>query len=101
MLADGDAAAVVLDGDRTVEVNHRVDAIAEAGQRLVDGVVDDLVDHVVETRPVVGVSDVHPGALANGVQAFEDLDALFVVLARRSAAQAASSLRQWAVRTSS
>ncbi len=69
-------------------MDHRVDAIAEAGQRLVDRVVDDLVDHVVQARPVVGVADVHPGAFANRVEALEDLDALFVVLPRRWAASA-------------
>ena len=80
MLAHRNAAAVVLDGDRPVEVDHHVDAIAEAGQRLVDRVVDDLVDHVVQARPVIGVADVHAGPLANGIQTLQDLDALFVVL---------------------
>ena len=83
VLADRDAAAVVLDGDRAVEVDHHVDAIAEAGQRLVDRVVDDLVDHVVQAGAVIGVADVHPGTLANGLEALEDLDVLFVVLVAR------------------
>jgi hypothetical protein len=37
-------------------------------QRLVDAVVDHLVDHVVQARAVVGVADIHAGALANGLQ---------------------------------
>src|SRR5262249_2363276 len=56
---------------------------AEARQRLVDGVVDDLVHHVVQTRAVIGITDVHAGAFAHGFEALEDLDALFVVFARR------------------
>ena len=79
VLADGDAAAVVLDRDRAVEVDDDVDAIAEAGERLVDGVVDDLVDHVVQARAVIGVADVHARPLAHRLQALQDLDALFVV----------------------
>jgi hypothetical protein len=46
-----------------------------AGQRLVDGVVDDLVDHVVQARAVVGVADIHARALADGVEALQHLDA--------------------------
>jgi hypothetical protein len=45
---DRDAAPVVDDRDRVVDVDRDVDLIAEAGQRLVDGVVDDLVDEMVQ-----------------------------------------------------
>ena len=48
VLIGRNAAAVVDDGDRPVDVDGDVDLIAEAGQRLVDGVVDDLVDEVVQ-----------------------------------------------------
>ena len=41
---DGNAAAVVDDRDRVVDVDRDVDLIAETGERLVDRVVDDLVD---------------------------------------------------------
>ena len=50
-----------------------VDAVAEAGHRLVDGVVDDLVDEVVQAA-LVGAADVHAGAAADGLEALEDLD---------------------------
>ncbi len=46
-----------------------------AGERLVDRVVDDLVDHVMQARAVIGVADVHARALAHRVEALEDLDA--------------------------
>ena len=84
MLADRNAAAVVLDRHRAVEVNGDVHAVAIARERLVDRVVDDLVDHVVKPRAVIGVADVHPGPFANGVQALQYLDALFVVARRIS-----------------
>ena len=44
-------------------------AVAVAGQRLVDGVVDDLEHHVVQTGAVIGVADVHAGALAHRIEA--------------------------------
>jgi hypothetical protein len=46
------------------------------GQRLVDAVVHDLVDHVVQARAVIGVADVHAGALAHRLQALENLDGI-------------------------
>ena len=45
-------------------------AIAVAGQGLVDGVVDDLEDHVVQAASVIGISDVHSGAFSDGVETF-------------------------------
>ena len=51
-----------------------------AGQRLVDGVVDDLVDHVVEAGAVIGVADIHARPLAHRVEALEDLDRIRVVI---------------------
>ena len=43
----------------------------EPGLRLVDRVVHDLPHHVVQAGEVVGVADVHPGALAHRVRSFE------------------------------
>ncbi len=73
-------APVVAHRHRAVGVEHYRHGIVVAGQRLVDGVVDDLVDHVVEARPVVGIADVHAGAFANGFKAFQDLDGTRAVL---------------------
>ncbi len=71
-----DPAPVVLDRHRTVGIQLNEDPVAMAGERLVDGVVADLEDHVMEARTVIGVADVHAGTLAHGVEALEDLDAL-------------------------
>ena len=83
-----DAAAVVAHGDRAVGVEDHIDPVAIAGERLVDGVVDDLEHHVMQTRTVVGVADVHAGAPAHRFQALEDLDRGRVVHAAREAARA-------------
>ena len=77
---DRHAAAVVLDGDRVVVVDDDVDVIAVPGERLVDGVVDDFVHHVVQARAVVRIADIHAGPLAHGFQALEDLDFVGVVI---------------------
>ena len=76
----GDAAAVVDDRNRVVGVDDDLDIVAPAGERLVDRVVEDLEHHVVEARPVGGVADVHPGALAHRVEPLQYLDARRVVV---------------------
>ena len=81
---DRDAAAVVDDRDRVVRVDRDVDAVAVAGERLVDGVVHDLVDQVVQPAHT-GRADVHAGALAHGFEALEDGDVLGVVAGARLA----------------
>ena len=75
---DGDAAAVVDDADAAVGEQRDVDGVAVAGERLVDGVVDDLVDEVVQAA-LAGGADVHAGALADGLETFEDGDVARVV----------------------
>ena len=80
VLVDRDAAAVVDDGDEVVRLDACDDCVADARQRLVDGVVDDLVIEVVQAA-LIGAADVHAGALANRLQPFEDLDRAGVVAA--------------------
>jgi hypothetical protein len=70
---DRDAATVVDDGDRPVDVDGDVDLIAEAREGLVNGVVDDLVHEVMKPGRA-GRPDVHRGALPDGFETFEDLD---------------------------
>ena len=73
------AAAVIAHRDRAVAVEDHVDPVAIAGERLVDGVVHHLVDHVVEAGAVVGIADVHARALAHGIEPAQDLDRIGVI----------------------
>ncbi len=54
-------------------MDRDLDARREAGQGLVDRVVDHLEDAVVQAA-LVGVADVHVGPLAHPFQALEFLD---------------------------
>ena len=54
------------------------DLRAAAGQRLVDGVVDDLVDEVMQTA-LTGRADVHARPLADRLESLENGDVLCVV----------------------
>ena len=71
----GNAAAVVDHGDRAVDVNRDVDLVAEAGQRLVDRVVDDFVDEMMQSG-WPGRPDVHGRAHPHRFEALEHLDAV-------------------------
>ena len=62
-----------IDPDPALGQDRDVDGVAVAGQRLVDGVVDDLVDEVVQAA-LTGRADVHAGALAHGLEALEHGD---------------------------
>ncbi len=73
---DGNAAAVVLHADRVVGVDDDLDVVAIAGESLVDRIVDDLEHHMVEPGSIRGVTDVHTRPLANGLEAFQYLDAV-------------------------
>ena len=70
---DRHAAAVVVDPDAAVGEQGDLDAVGVAGQRLVDGVVDDLPHQVVQAA-LGGRADVHAGALANRLEPLQDLD---------------------------
>jgi hypothetical protein len=85
---DGDAAAVVRDGHPVVRVQADLDRVAVPGQRLVDGVVHDLVDEMVQAALTRG-ADVHAGPLPNGLEALEDRDVRGLVACR------AGSLPLW------
>jgi hypothetical protein len=78
---------VLLDRDPAPVVDHRAgvvgmqgdrDVVGVTGDRLVYRVVDDFVDQVVETARA-GRPDVHPGALANRLEALENGDVLGAV----------------------
>jgi hypothetical protein len=81
---DRDAAAVVFDRDRTVEMHDHADVAAMAGQMFVDAVVDRLPDQVMQTRSIVDVADVHPRPFADRLEAFENGDVLGTVGRLRS-----------------
>ena len=48
--------------------------VGVSGKRLVDAVVHDLVDHVMQSRTVIGVPDIHSGTLSDRLQSLENLD---------------------------
>ena len=76
---DREASPVVGHPDAVARQQRHRDQVGVPGQRLVDGVVDDLVDEVVQA-PLTGRADVHARALAHRLEAFEHLDGVGPVL---------------------
>ena len=72
---DRDARAGVANGHRVVRMDRDVDEVVAAGERLVDRVVDHLVDEVVEAARARR-ADVHPGPQPDRLEALEDGDVL-------------------------
>ena len=71
---DRNAATIILDTYGIVRMVQNGYFMAMPGQRLVDGIVDDLEDHVVQAGPVIRVPYVHTRTFADGIQAFENLN---------------------------
>ena len=75
------SAPVVDHRDRIVGVYDYLDVVAIPGERFVDGVVQHFEYHVMQPRAIGSVADVHAGPLAHGLEAFEHLDAVGIVVA--------------------
>src|SRR5471032_1665975 len=70
-----DATAVIANGDGLIRVDDDADVVAVAGESFVDRVIDHLEHHVVQTAAIVGVTNVHTGTFAYGIQAFQHFNA--------------------------
>lgn len=74
-----DATAVVGHLDQIAFQDLDLNMVTVTGQRLVDGVVHDLVHQMVQA-PLAGGADIHTRPLAHRLQAFQHLDLAGVVL---------------------
>jgi hypothetical protein len=74
-MSTGIPPAVVLNGHGVVFMDSDADAITMAGQGFIYGVVDNLIDEMVQSF-LSGITDVHGWSFANGFKAIEDLNLL-------------------------
>ena len=73
VLIHGNTAAVILDAHRAISLDGHVDFGGITGERLIHGVINDLVDQMVQTA-LGGRADVHAGAFTNRLQTFQHGD---------------------------
>lgn len=80
MLLNRDATSVVLHRDRlAVLVQRHIDAIAFAGEMLIDRVIDDFPNQMVQPARI-DATDIHCRSTTHGLQAFENLDVVAGVI---------------------
>ena len=70
MDVDRDAATVIADRHRAIDVNRHIDTIAKPGEMFVDGVVENFEDAVMQSA-FVRIANVHSGAFPNGLQTLQ------------------------------
>ncbi len=70
---DGNAAAIVGDGQVAVGIIVHVDPGGMARHRLVHGVVHDFGEEMMQ-RLFIGAADIHAGPAADGLQPLQHLD---------------------------
>ena len=78
---DRDAAAIVNHRHRTIGIQRDLNLVAISGQRFINGVIHDFADHMMQPRAVIGITNIHARALANRIEAFEDLDRIRAIIA--------------------
>ena len=77
--AHREAAAVILHLDGTIFQQADLHLRAVAGQRLINGIIYNLIYAVVQAVDIGG-ADIHAGPLANGLQPFQHLYLVFIVM---------------------
>ena len=77
--ADGDAAAVVDHLDDLALFQRNDDLVAVAGKRLVDRIVNDLIDQMMQPAGT-GRADIHTRSFSDGLQPLKDLDLIGAVI---------------------
>ena len=69
---NGDSSSVITDGNDIVGMYFNLDMSTEAGECLVDGVIDNLVNQVVKSSRTCR-ADIHTGPFTNGLKTFKNL----------------------------
>ena len=69
MNINGNAAAVIPDGNAVIDMNDHFNFVTVAGQGLIDAVVHQLMDEMVEAFHA-GIADIHGGPFANRREPF-------------------------------
>ena len=65
MDVDRDATAIVTHRYTVIGMDFYAHGSGVPGQGFVNTVIHDLIHHMVQARPIVGIANIHPGALAH------------------------------------
>ena len=73
-------AAVIGHRHRPVSIQLYLHNIAMACQRLVNRIVDNLIDHMVQARPIISIANIHAWAFTHRVQPAQHLDRIGAIV---------------------
>ena len=65
-----DATTVIGNGHRLIAVQDNGNFLAITSQRFIDGIVNHLKHHMVQTGTIIRITDVHTRTLAHRIQPF-------------------------------
>ena len=74
------STTIVLYTQGVICMNGDLDGVTMPCQSLIDGIINRFEDHVMETRAVVCIPDVHSWSFSDGIQAFQHLDVGRIVI---------------------
>ena len=70
----GNTAPIIRHGNGTIWIQHNGDRITMPCQCLVNRIIDNLIDHVMQTCAIIRITDIHARAFSDSFQAFQNLD---------------------------
>ena len=79
MNIDRNAATVVADGDRSIDVDDHFDPCAKSGEMFVDRIIENFVNQVMQSA-FVRIADVHARPFPDRFETFQFVDLRRVVL---------------------
>ena len=78
---DRNASTIILYSDGIILLDGDGDAVTETRQRLINGVVHDLIDEMMETTDG-GAADIHARSLPNCFESFQNLNLICAIIRR-------------------
>ncbi len=79
MHAHRDAAPIIGNLRRAIRMQRHRHEIGMSRQRFINGIIDNLIDHMMQARAVIGIANIHARPLAHRLQPFENLDGISIV----------------------
>ncbi|CAI8198419.1 MAG: Uncharacterised protein [Alphaproteobacteria bacterium] len=75
------ATAIIRHRHRAIGIEAHRNLIAMTGQSLINGIIDHLIDHMVQAGAVIRIANIHARALAHRFQPFQDLNGRSTIIA--------------------
>ena len=65
---DRNPAPIIGDADRTISIQHNLNNVTMTCQRFVNRIIDNFINHMMQSRPVIGITDIHAWPFTHRIQ---------------------------------